>query len=212
MTERTYRIKEAFPTLQGEGSHTGRPAVFLRMAGCNQWSGREADRTRDAARNGNRCALFCDTDFFGGEPMTADQIRDVVHGLGASEMVPVVLTGGEPLLQLDAPLAAALRSLGCRLHVESNGTVPPAVNVDWLAISPKVAPELLRVRRCDELKVIVPAYDPRRYLGAIEATFLYVQPEDGPDGKLHVEQAVAFVRANPAWRLSLQTHKLIGLP
>jgi organic radical activating enzyme len=207
-----YRVKEVFATLQGEGFHAGCAAVFVRFAGCNQWSGRDHDRRRDAARHGNRCALFCDTEFVGGDVLTAAQIRDLAARHGAGQSVPIVLTGGEPLLQVDAGLASALRETGALLHVETNGTVTPRAALDWTTCSPKTAPSVLALRVCDELKVVVPAYDPNEYIGAIEARFLYVQAEDGPAFRENTAKAVAFVQAHPEWRLSVQTHKFINIP
>lgn len=207
-----YRIKEAFRTLQGEGFHVGRAAVFVRFSGCNMWSGRDEDRHRDAARHANRCALFCDTDFVGGDALTAGQVRDIAARHGAGSAVPIVLTGGEPLLQVDPELVEALRETGAPLHVETNGTVLPRAALDWTTCSPKTAPSGLALQACDELKVVVPAYDPSDYLGGIEARFLYVQAEDGPMLIENTAAAVAFVQANPTWRLSVQTHKFINIP
>ena len=208
----TYRVKEIFATLQGEGFHAGRAAVFVRFAGCNQWSGRDRDRRRDASRHGNRCAVFCDTDFVGGDALTAAQLRDLARRHGAGPSVPIVLTGGEPLLQVDSGLASVLRETGALLHVETNGTVAPRAAMDWTTCSPKTAPSGLAIRVCDELKVVVPAYDPNDYIGAIEAKFLYVQAEDGPAFRENTAKAVAFVQANPSWRLSVQTHKFVNIP
>jgi 7-carboxy-7-deazaguanine synthase len=207
----TYRVKEVFATLQGEGFHAGMAAVFVRFAGCNQWSGRDGDRKRDADRHGNRCALFCDTDFIGGDVLTAAQIREVARRHGAGPSVPIVLTGGEPLLQVDAELADALWETGAALHVETNGTVAPRVQLDWVTCSPKADPARIALRSCDELKVIVPAYDPLAFTG-ISARFLYVQAEDGPLFREHTAKAVAFVQANPSWCLSVQAHKFINIP
>jgi organic radical activating enzyme len=123
-----------------------------------------------------------------------------------------VLTGGEPLLQVDSGLASVLRETGALLHVETNGTVAPRAAMDWTTCSPKTAPSGLAIRVCDELKVVVPAYDPNDYIGAIEAKFLYVQAEDGPAFRENTAKAVAFVQANPSWRLSVQTHKFVNIP
>lgn len=207
-----YMVKEVFPTLQGEGFHAGRATVFVRFAGCNQWSGHKQDRQRDAARNGNICALFCDTDFVGGEPFTAAQLRDIVRRYGAGPSVPVVLTGGEPILQVDAELEDALREVGAPLHVETNGTVSPRASFDWVTCSPKTMPSRLAMAACDELKVVVPAYDPLVFARAIQSRHLYVQAEDGPRRAQNTSWAVAFVQANPTWRLSVQTHKFINIP
>lgn len=211
----SYAVKEVFYTLQGEGAHSGTPAVFLRFAGCNLWSGQAETREADAARTGATCPRFCDTDFVGGERLTADQVVQRVIAAGAGPQVPIVATGGEPLLQLDLPLLRALDKHLIQVFVETNGTARPkpgvADRVAWICMSPKVAPERLVLDRCDEIKVVFPAYDPLTY-AAVNASHRFVQPEDGPNAAEHQQQAVAFVLGHPGWRLSLQTHKLLGVP
>lgn len=212
-----YRVKEMFATLQGEGAHAGKRAVFVRLAGCNMWSGREKDRERDAARNFNRCALFCDTDFVGGEKLDAQQIADRAKALGAGPHVLIVISGGEPMLQLDADLARTLHNVtGARLHLETNGTVPIPPNVrhwlSWITVSPKVAPERIVVVNPHELKVVFPAYNPLDFEPACSAVEYFVQPEDGPNAQANTAAAIEFVTAHPRWRLSVQLHKVLGVP
>lgn len=211
-----YSVKETFYTLQGEGARTGRPAVFLRFAGCNLWSGREQDRA------GAVCT-FCDTDFRGtngpggGRFATADELAGRVAALWPADAGPgavpyVVCTGGEPLLQLDPPLIDALHGLGFEIAVETNGTVPAPPGIDWLCVSPK-ADALLAVTSGDELKLVFPQPDapPARFAGLAFRHF-FLQPLDGPDRAANTAAAVAWCLAHPRWRLSLQTHKLIGIP
>src|SRR6266550_1290580 len=176
----SYTVKEIYYTLQGEGANTGRPAVFLRFAGCNLWTGREEDRA-DAV------CTFCDTDFVG-------------------------CTGGEPLLQLDAPLVNALHTAGFAIAVETNGTQLPPAGLDWITVSPKAeAPVVLTSG--DELKLVYPQDDarPERFVG-LEFRHFFLQPMDGPDRERNTALAVAYCLAHPQWRLSLQTHKLLGIP
>jgi len=207
----TYAVKEIFYTLQGEGALTGRPAVFLRFAGCNLWSGREEDRATA------QCS-FCDTDFVGAdgpdggrfvEPAAlADRVAQAWPGGGEPF---VVVTGGEPLLQLDPPLIAALHRRGFEIAVETNGTLPPPAGIDWLCVSPK-AGNTLAVTAGDELKIIVPqpGLDPRDFAGLRFRRFS-VQPMDGPDRARNTEWAIRFCLENPQWQLSLQTHKATGV-
>ena len=211
---RRYRVKEVFATLQGEGFHNGRAAVFVRLTACNLWSGQAADRAADAERHGAVCPLFCDTDFVGGASVTAGSLAANCRELGAGPLMPIVLTGGEPLLQLDIELATALSAVA-PLHVETNGTTAyrdgVAALVAWTCISPKQAPGRLKLTTCDEIKVVVPAYAPALYEAAIEARHRYVQAEDGPTQAAAYAEAIAFVLANPQWRLSVQAHKVIGV-
>ena len=209
-----YAVKEIFYTLQGEGANSGTPAVFLRFAGCNLWSGREEDR-------GSAVCRFCDTDFVGtdgpggGRVANADSLADAVLAAwpaGVDSHRFVVCTGGEPLLQLDEPLLDALHARGFRVAIETNGTQPVPPGVDWVCVSPKVGAPLA-VERGDELKLVYPQADgePERY-ERLDFRYFSLQPMDGPDRARNTELAVAYCRAHPRWRLSLQTHKLIGIP
>lgn len=206
----TYAVKECFLTLQGEGVQAGSRAVFLRFAGCNLWSGREQDRATAQCR-------FCDTDFVGtdgvngGKFRTADALADQVErlwGTGAEQRL-VVVTGGEPMLQLDTDLIEALHHRGFRVAVESNGTLPAVAGIDWLCVSPKAGTEVVQ-RAGDELKLVWPqeGIDPAA-LERWDFGHFLVQPMDGPDGS--VEAAIALAMARPRWRLSLQAHKVVGL-
>jgi 7-carboxy-7-deazaguanine synthase (Cx14CxxC type) len=209
----SYAVKELFLTLQGEGAQTGMRAVFLRFAGCNLWTGREADRAKAVCR-------FCDTDFVGtdgpggGKFASADALADAVLACwGPSDTNRlVVCTGGEPLLQLDAALIDALHARAFRIAVESNGTVPAPDGIDWLCISPKAGAETVQ-RRGDELKLVFPQATlmPEAVEGWDFAHF-FVQPMDGPAQAANVQSAIAWCLENPRWRLSLQTHKLTGIP
>ena len=211
-----YAVKEIFYTLQGEGANTGRPAVFCRFAGCNLWSGREADRRAAVCR-------FCDTDFVGtdgpggGKFADAKALARAVSAAWPSHAAPdahklVVCTGGEPLLQLDATAIAALREEGFEIAVESNGTVQPPPGIDWLCVSPKAHAELV-VRAGNELKLVFPQEDaePERFRG-LDFEHFFLQPMDGPDRERNTQLAVEYCLAHPEWRLSLQTHKLLGIP
>jgi 7-carboxy-7-deazaguanine synthase len=207
----SYAVKEIFLTLQGEGMQAGRRAVFLRFAGCNLWSGREADRATARCR-------FCDTDFVGthgaeGGRYDADGLGDKVLSLwGDGEGRFVVVTGGEPTLQLDAPLIDALHARGFQIAMESNGTLAAPDGVDWLCISPKAGTEVVQ-RRGDELKLVwpQPGLDPDALLGWDFRHFL-LQPMDGEAREAALAETIGYVMRNPAWKLSLQTHKLLGLP
>lgn len=209
----TYAVKEAFLTLQGEGAQSGSRAVFLRFAGCNLWSGREADR---AAAQCN----FCDTDFVGtdgpggGKFAQPGELADHVARLWGEEPDNrlVVVTGGEPMLQLDEALVDALHERGFRVAAESNGTLPATPGVDWLCISPKAGTEVVQ-RRGDELKLVWPqaGLDPAELEGWDFRHFL-VQPMDCAERQAAVDAAIALAMARPQWRLSLQAHKVVGLP
>ena len=205
-----YKVKEIYYTLQGEGAHTGRTAVFLRFAGCNLWSGREQDRHKAICR-------FCDTDFVGtngpnGGSYPADALADLVASLFPAGGTPyVVCTGGEPLLQLDAPLIRALHDRGIEVGVETNGTLPLPDGLDWVCVSPKAGSELV-ADRGDELKLVFPQP------GAMPENFLetrfdhyYLQPMDGPRQAENTALAVDYCLKNPRWRLSMQTHKYLGI-
>ena len=209
-----YAIKEIFYTLQGEGFHAGRPAVFCRFAGCNLWSGREQDRASAACN-------FCDTDFVGtdgengGKYPDAAAIADRITNLwphGKNENRYVVFTGGEPLLQLDAPLLDAMHARGFECAVETNGTLEAPEGLDWITLSPKgTAP--VKLRRANELKLVYPQPDalPEQFV-AFAAAHFFLQPMDGPCVADNTRAAVAYCKANPHWRLSLQTHKYLGIP
>jgi 7-carboxy-7-deazaguanine synthase len=207
-----YSVKEAFKTLQGEGRHAGRAAVFCRFAGCNLWSGREADRA--AAQ----CS-FCDTDFVGvdaeGGGRFADAAALAAHlaalwGEGREGRF-AVLTGGEPMLQIDAALVDALHNQGFEIAVETNGTLEATPGIDWICVSPKAGTEL-KQRRGDELKLVYPqeGAEPALYEGLDFRHFL-LQPMDGPEILRNTSAAVDYCLAHPRWRLSLQTHKMIGV-
>ena len=216
----SYAIKEIFYTLQGEGANSGRPAVFLRFAGCNLWSGREPDRADAVCR-------FCDTEFVGtdgaggGKFETAEALAVAVEALwpapGAAWPAPgaaqrfAVCTGGEPLLQLDAALVAALRGRGFMVAVETNGTLAAPAGELWLTVSPKAGAPL-KLTRGDELKLVHPqaGAEPERY-ARLEFRHFFLQPMDGPEKARNTRLATEYCLAHPAWRLSLQTHKLIGI-
>jgi 7-carboxy-7-deazaguanine synthase len=207
----SYAVKEVFLTLQGEGAQAGRRAVFLRFAGCNLWTGREQDRA------GAACT-FCDTDFVGmdgqnGGRYEAEALADRVAALwGGAEKPYVVMTGGEPLLQADRPLIDALHARGFEIAVETNGTQEAPEGIDWICVSPKGANPVVQ-RQGDELKLVWPqaGVDPKAMETWAFDHFL-IQPKDGEDRDLWLSAAIDFVMRNPRWRLSLQTHKLLGLP
>lgn len=213
---RRYAIREVFGTLQGEGSQAGTPMVFVRFAGCNLWSGREADRERDAARTGAACPRYCDTDFVGGERLEeAEVLRQVAACVGPAW---ICWTGGEPALQLDRELLLGARAAGYRSAIETNGSVSLEGLVDlldWVCVSPKLpAPESLAVRRGDELKLIYRGQDAAELArwAALDFRHRALQPEWGPDYPRHLAAALAWLPAQSTWRLSLQTHKLVGIP
>lgn len=208
-----YAVKEIYLTLQGEGYHTGRPAVLLRFAGCNLWSGLEADRGRAICR-------FCDTDFVGTDGpgggtfgTAADLARAVAAEWPADQPSPpfVVCTGGEPLLQLDAPLIAALHAVGFEVAVETNGTGQAPDGLDWICVSPKAGAPLV-LDHGDELKLVFPQVgaEPERFVHLAFPHF-YLQPMDGPDRERNTELAFRYVAEHPQWKVSLQTHKLMGI-
>lgn len=208
----TYAVKEIFLTLQGEGARAGRRAVFCRFAGCNLWSGREVDRAHAICQ-------FCDTDFVGTDGTGGGKFADAnalaaaiaaCWGEGAGARY-VVLTGGEPMLQVDASLIDALHHAGFEIAIESNGTLPVPRSIDWICISPKAGSVVVQTSG-DELKLVwpQPGSDVATYEGWDFANLL-VQPMDDARGEANVRAAIDFVMANPRWRLSLQTHKLLGL-
>jgi 7-carboxy-7-deazaguanine synthase len=209
-----YAVKEIFYTLQGEGANTGRPAVFCRFAGCNLWSGREQDRADATCR-------FCDTDFVGtdgpggGRFASADELANAVLAAWPRDNASrpfVVCTGGEPLLQLDEPLLDALHRAGFEIAVETNGTQPVPAGLDWVCVSPK-ADATLVVHGGDELKLVFPqiGVEPSGY-ESLEFKHFYLQPMDGPERQANTAAALRYCLAHPRWRLSLQTHKLLGIP
>jgi 7-carboxy-7-deazaguanine synthase (Cx14CxxC type) len=209
----TYSVKEIFLTLQGEGGQAGRAAVFCRFAGCNLWSGREQDRAAAVC-------TFCDTDFVGvdgsggGKFPTAEALAQAVatQWTGPDEHRLVVCTGGEPLLQLDPPLIAALHAAGFEIALETNGTLPVPDGVDWICVSPKAQATVVQTRG-QELKLVYPQkdVDPARFEG-LDFERFFLQPMDGPDREAATAAAVAYCLAHPRWRLSVQTHKYLGLP
>jgi 7-carboxy-7-deazaguanine synthase len=212
----SYAVKEVFYTLQGEGAQAGRAAVFCRFSGCNLWSGRESDRATAVCR-------FCDTDFVGvdglggGKFESAEDLAAAIEGHwpsdsdSASRLRFVVCTGGEPLLQLDAALIDALHRRNFEIAVETNGTVAAPAGIDWLCVSPKAGAPLVQ-RSGDELKLVFPqiAFDPADLVGLSFRNF-FLQPMDGPDRILNTELAVRYCMDHPKWRLSLQTHKFLGI-
>ncbi|MBK1694918.1 7-carboxy-7-deazaguanine synthase [Chromatium weissei] len=209
----TYFIKEMFYSLQGEGAQAGRPAIFCRFAGCNLWSGREVDRANAVCR-------FCDTEFHGtdgahgGHYADADTLAKQISALwpNTAERPFVVCTGGEPLLQLNAALIAALRQHKCEIAVETNGTLLAPADLDWLCVSPKAGAPLRQI--CgDELKLVYPqiAAPPEQFVN-LAFRYFFLQPLADSNCAIHTAQAIEYCLAHPQWRLSLQTHKLLGIP
>lgn len=204
----SYSVKEIFHTLQGEGAQAGRAAVFLRFAGCNLWSGREDDRADAQCR-------FCDTDFVGGDKFAdAGALADAVQAAWPSGQRDryVVATGGEPALQLDEPLIEALHARGFEIGIETNGTRPLPMGLDWVCVSPKAGTELAVVAG-HELKLVFPqpGAEPEQYQ-KLYFRHWYLQPLDGPDRDANTQACVRYCLTHPQWRLSLQTHKIIGIP
>lgn len=212
----SYSVKEIFYTLQGEGANTGRPAVFCRFTGCNLWSGHEADRA-------SAICQFCDTDFvgtngpgggrFASATELAEAVRDAWPESPSSRVRPlVVCTGGEPLLQLDDELVAAFHQAGFEVAIETNGTRPAPHGVDWICVSPKAGAEL-KLQSGDELKLIFPqtGAEPGLY-EHLDFQHFYLQPMDGRAREQNTQLAVEYCLRHPQWRLSLQTHKLLGIP
>lgn len=211
----TYTVKEVFLTLQGEGAQTGRTAVFCRFAGCNLWSGRKQDRAK-------AICTFCDTDFRGTDgpgggkypdaAALADRIASTWPAADPGSHRYVVCTGGEPLLQLDAPLIQALHACGFEVAVETNGTKEAPPGLDWICVSPKVDAELV-LRAGNELKLVFPQQEaPPQRFAQLAFDHFFLQPMDGPDREAHTCLAIDYCKAHPQWRLSLQTHKLLGIP
>jgi len=211
----TYQVKEIFYTLQGEGTNAGRPAVFCRFAGCNLWSGRESGRARAVCQ-------FCDTDFvgtggpgggsFAGPASLVAAVSAAWQGAAHPRAARfVVCTGGEPLLQLDAPLVDRLHDAGFEIAVETNGTLPAPQGLDWICVSPKAAADLV-LTSGDELKLVFPqaGAEPERF-ESLDFHRLLLQPMDGQDAAANTSRAVEYCLAHPQWRLSLQTHKFLGI-
>ena len=215
-----YTVKELFPTLQGEGAHAGRAAVFCRFAGCNLWSGREEDRASAVCQ-------FCDTDFVGSDGIGGgkfDNAQDLASAIEQSwkstsagpQQRYVVFTGGEPLLQLDEPLISALHQRGFEVAIETNGTIKVPKGVDWVCVSPKAGSELI-VLQANELKLVVPqvGHDALENLMSrfekMDYRNRFLQPMDGPNVKSNTELAVGLCQKRPLWRLSIQSHKLVGI-
>jgi len=209
----SYAVKEIFYTLQGEGAQAGRAAVFCRFAGCNLWSGREADRATAACR-------FCDTDFVGvdgtggGRFASAQALAAAIEALWPANSTGkrfVVCTGGEPLLQIDAPLIDALHQLDFEIAVETNGTLAAPPGLDWICVSPKAGAEFVQ-RGGDELKLVFPQADadPEDF-ESLAFRHFFLQPMDGPRREVNTQLALAYCLDHPHWRLSLQTHKLLGI-
>ena len=209
----TYSVKEIFYTLQGEGARAGRAAVFLRFTGCNLWSGLEKDRAAAVCK-------FCDTEFVGtdgtgggkfadAQALARAVVQEWPRGTGGKPYV--VCTGGEPLLQIDAPLIDALHGAGFEIAIETNGTLLPPPGIDWICVSPKADAEQ-RLTRGNEIKLVYPQAggDPQKY-AAQDFDNYFLQPMDSPDRAAHTEAATAYCMAHPQWRLSLQTHKLLGI-
>lgn len=201
----TYRVKEIFYTLQGEGANAGRPAVFCRFAGCNLWSGREQDRASAACN-------FCDTDFNGGDSYDLNSLVDHISHAGREGCGFVVLTGGEPMLQVsDGALLYALHFAGFEVAIETNGTIAVGDGFDWITVSPKGDTQLQQVTG-HELKLVFPQplAMPARF-ERLDFWRFYLQPMDGPEVKENTEAAIDYCLMRPKWRLSLQTHKYIGI-
>lgn len=231
---RTYRVKDIFRTVQGEGFWSGRPAVFVRLVGCNMWSGYEEDRKRDAERTGAHCPLWCDEDFTkeGAVDYSADQLTTRMRDVGG-DINFCVLTGGEPFLQADATLIQALHEAEYKVAIETNGTIPirdafwsekedQVIAPDWITCSPKLPEERLELEHFDELKLIVPDYRPSDYsnfsdrgvrhnLAGEKRRVLQVQPEDGPRLRRAKEVAVEIATENPSWWVSTQSHKMLEI-
>lgn len=212
-TQVAYAVKEIFHTLQGEGAQAGRAAVFCRFAGCNLWSGREEDRAAAACR-------FCDTDFVGmdgeggGRFPDAEALAGAIAATweGGPEGRYVVFTGGEPLLQLDGALIAAVHRRSFEIAIETNGTLPAPAGIDWICVSPKGGNPLAQTSG-DELKLVFPQEDARpEDFAGLPFRHRFLQPMDGPDSAANTAAAIAYCRRDARWRLSLQTHKLIGIP
>jgi len=210
----SYSVKEIFYTLQGEGAQAGRPAVFCRFSGCNLWSGREADRATAVCQ-------FCDTDFVGvdgtagGRYATPEELAQAIEAQWTGDPAAgkrfVVCTGGEPLLQLDEPLIAALYTLGFEIAVETNGTVAAPEGIDWICVSPKAGAPLIQ-KTGQELKLVFPQPDlDPSLVASLRFAHFYLQPMDGPHRARNTELAIQYCLQHPQWRLSVQSHKFVGI-
>jgi 7-carboxy-7-deazaguanine synthase len=210
----TYSVKEIFYTLQGEGNHAGRPAVFCRFAGCNLWTGREEDRASATCQ-------FCDTDFVGADGIGGGKFKDaqalatVINDLWPTSYAKskyVVFTGGEPLLQLDTALIEAMHQQGFEIAIETNGTIPVPEGIDWICVSPKMGSTLV-VRQGSEIKVVIPQLgQPIREYESLDFKHHFVQAMDGPKQAENLRLAITYCKENPKWKLSVQTHKLLQIP
>jgi len=211
----SYTVKEMYYTLQGEGAHTGRAAIFCRFTGCNLWTGREKDRPKAICQ-------FCDTDFVGtdgpngGKFASASALAEAVLSHWPKENTEtkpfVVCTGGEPLLQLDTPLIEAFHEAGLEIAIETNGTQSAPEGIDWICMSPKAGADLI-LKEGHELKLVYPqaGAEPERYLD-LDFEHFFLQPMDGPNRAENTQKAIAYCLAHPKWRLSLQIHKFTGIP
>lgn len=211
---KTYKIKEIFYTLQGEGAQSGRPAVFCRFSGCNLWTGREKDRPKAICQ-------FCDTDFWGTDGLNGGKYAATALAAKVASFWPehrarsrpyVVCTGGEPLLQLDEGLVDAFHAQGFEVAVETNGTIEPPAGIDWICMSPKAGTELVIISG-HELKLVYPqpGAEPERY-SHLQFEHFYLQPMDSPEREHNTQLTLAYCLENPQWKLSLQTHKMLGIP
>jgi 7-carboxy-7-deazaguanine synthase (Cx14CxxC type) len=211
-----YMVKEIYYTVQGEGTQTGRPAVFCRFAGCNLWSGREQERE-------NAICQFCDTDFFGvdgpggGKFETANSLTSAIIKEWDNNQFTVakpfvVCTGGEPLLQIDKTLIDEIHTAGFEIAIETNGTIIPPKGLDWICVSPKSGAELL-LKNGDELKLVYPQHgvEPEQYQD-LDFNYFFLQPMDGPRINFNTELSMYYCLKNPRWKVSLQTHKILNLP
>lgn len=231
--QKRYAVKAVWRTLQGEGAWAGRPAIFVRLAACNLWTGEEKDRERDTERHGAHCPMWCDTDFraAGSVKLSADDLVAEILRVGDTVRF-VVLTGGEPLLQADAVLISALHAADFEVACETNGTTPLSnafrtedgelLPPDWIVCSPKLPTERLNIEWFDELKLVVPDYRPETYaafaerirshhFGGKARRFLWLQPEDGPRQQEANRLAIELAHQHPEWRVSVQTHKILGV-
>ena len=207
----TYAIKEIYHTIQGEGFHTGRPSVFCRFSGCNLWSGREEDRHKAICQ-------FCDTDFWGvdglhGGKYSVTELADLIDGLwpeGQSNKF-VVFTGGEPLLQLNEALVKAMHERAFKIAIETNGTILPPANIDWICVSPKANTELL-IKKANELKLVYPqkGAEPELF-EKLDFKYFFLQPMDSPDVEFNTTSVINYCKSHTQWNVSLQTHKIMGI-